>query len=111
MKKTTIFKGAATALITPLNETGIDYERYGKLYRMADLRRNRRTRNLRDNGRILNPDRRGTQGRHFLRRQNFRRKSSHNRGNRFKRHRLRDRTHETRLRRGSRRRAGGYPVL
>ena len=31
MKKTTIFKGAATALITPLNETGIDYERYGKL--------------------------------------------------------------------------------
>ncbi len=31
MKKTTIFRGAATALITPLNETGIDYERYGKL--------------------------------------------------------------------------------
>ena len=30
MKKT-IFKGAATAIITPLNEKGIDYERFGTL--------------------------------------------------------------------------------
>lgn len=31
MAKQTIFKGAATALITPLNENGIDYERFEKL--------------------------------------------------------------------------------
>ena len=31
MKKETIFTGAATALITPLNEQGVDYERFGKL--------------------------------------------------------------------------------
>ncbi|MDE7390614.1 MAG: 4-hydroxy-tetrahydrodipicolinate synthase [Lachnospiraceae bacterium] len=31
MAKTTVFKGAATALITPLNENGIDYERFGTL--------------------------------------------------------------------------------
>ena len=31
MAKQTIFKGAATALITPLNENGIDYENFGKL--------------------------------------------------------------------------------
>lgn len=31
MKKETIFKGAATALVTPLTEEGIDFERYGKL--------------------------------------------------------------------------------
>ena len=31
MKKETIFRGAATALITPLTETGVDYEAFGKL--------------------------------------------------------------------------------
>ncbi len=31
MKKTTIFEGAATALITPLTKDGIDYEAFGKL--------------------------------------------------------------------------------
>ena len=31
MSKTTIFKGAATALVTPLNENGIDYENFGRL--------------------------------------------------------------------------------
>lgn len=31
MAKTTVFKGAATALITPLNENGIDYGRFGTL--------------------------------------------------------------------------------
>lgn len=31
MKKNSIFKGAATALITPLNENGIDYENFGKV--------------------------------------------------------------------------------
>lgn len=31
MAKNTIFKGAATALITPLNENGVDYENFGKL--------------------------------------------------------------------------------
>lgn len=31
MAKQTIFKGAATALITPLNENGIDFENFGKL--------------------------------------------------------------------------------
>lgn len=30
MKKETLFKGAATALITPLNENGIDFEKFGK---------------------------------------------------------------------------------
>ena len=30
MKKETLFKGAASALITPLNENGIDYENFGK---------------------------------------------------------------------------------
>ena len=30
MKKT-IFTGAATALITPLTETGVDYEAFGRL--------------------------------------------------------------------------------
>ncbi len=29
--KTTVFTGAATALITPLNENGIDYEQFGRL--------------------------------------------------------------------------------
>ena len=29
--KNTVFTGAATALVTPLNENGIDYERYGAL--------------------------------------------------------------------------------
>ncbi|SHH24484.1 4-hydroxy-tetrahydrodipicolinate synthase [Desulfosporosinus lacus] len=31
MKKNTVFKGIATALITPLDETGINYEQLGKL--------------------------------------------------------------------------------
>ena len=31
MKKTTIFEGAATALVTPLTKDGIDYEAFGKL--------------------------------------------------------------------------------
>jgi len=31
MKKETIFRGAATALITPLNASGVDYEIFGKL--------------------------------------------------------------------------------
>lgn len=31
MKKNTIFKGIATALITPLDETGINYAQFGKL--------------------------------------------------------------------------------
>ncbi len=31
MKKHTVFRGAATALITPLNETGVDYEAFGRL--------------------------------------------------------------------------------
>ncbi len=31
MKKETIFKGAATAIITPLNENGVDFDRFGKL--------------------------------------------------------------------------------
>ena len=31
MRKTSIFKGAATALITPLNENGIDYDNFGRL--------------------------------------------------------------------------------
>ncbi|AFQ44862.1 4-hydroxy-tetrahydrodipicolinate synthase [Desulfosporosinus meridiei] len=31
MKKKTVFKGIATALITPLDETGINYEQFGKL--------------------------------------------------------------------------------
>ena len=31
MSKNTIFTGAATALITPLNENGIDFENFGKL--------------------------------------------------------------------------------
>ena len=31
MKKETIFRGAATALITPLTEKGVDYEAFGKL--------------------------------------------------------------------------------
>ena len=31
MSKNTIFTGAATALITPLNENGIDYEKFGAL--------------------------------------------------------------------------------
>ena len=30
MEKKTLFKGAATALITPLNENGIDFENFGK---------------------------------------------------------------------------------
>lgn len=30
MKKETLFRGAATALITPLNENGIDFENFGK---------------------------------------------------------------------------------
>ena len=29
--KNTVFTGAATAIITPLNENGVDYERFGKL--------------------------------------------------------------------------------
>ena len=31
MKKEAVFRGAATALITPLNEKGIDFEAYGRL--------------------------------------------------------------------------------
>ena len=31
MKKETIFRGAATALVTPLTEQGVDYEAFGKL--------------------------------------------------------------------------------
>ena len=31
MKKNSIFKGAGTALVTPLNENGIDYENFGRL--------------------------------------------------------------------------------
>ncbi|MBQ2347325.1 MAG: 4-hydroxy-tetrahydrodipicolinate synthase, partial [Clostridia bacterium] len=31
MSKFTIFEGAATALVTPLNENGIDFENFGKL--------------------------------------------------------------------------------
>ena len=31
MKKQTVFRGAATALITPLNAKGVDYEAFGKL--------------------------------------------------------------------------------
>ena len=31
MKKETIFRGAATALVTPLTENGVDYEAFGKL--------------------------------------------------------------------------------
>ena len=31
MKNQTIFRGVATALITPLNESGVDYERFGRL--------------------------------------------------------------------------------
>ncbi len=31
MSKNTIFKGVATALVTPLNENGIDYESFGRL--------------------------------------------------------------------------------
>lgn len=31
MKKTTIFKGAATALVTPTNESGVDFNKFGKL--------------------------------------------------------------------------------
>ena len=31
MKKDTIFKGVATALVTPLNENGVDYENMGRL--------------------------------------------------------------------------------
>mgnify|MGYP003324057321 CR=1 FL=1 len=29
--KQTVFKGAATAIVTPLTENGIDYEAFGKL--------------------------------------------------------------------------------
>lgn len=31
MTQDSIFKGAATALITPLNENGIDFEQFGRL--------------------------------------------------------------------------------
>ena len=31
MTKNPIFRGAATALITPLNEKGVDYEAFGRL--------------------------------------------------------------------------------
>ena len=31
MKKETIFTGAASALVTPLNENGVDYENFGRL--------------------------------------------------------------------------------
>ncbi len=31
MAKNSVFRGAATALITPLNESGVDYESFGKL--------------------------------------------------------------------------------
>ena len=31
MMKNTIFKGAATAIVTPLNENGIDFEQFGRL--------------------------------------------------------------------------------
>ena len=30
MKKT-VFTGAATAIVTPLNENGVDYEQFGRL--------------------------------------------------------------------------------
>ena len=29
--KNTIFKGMATALVTPMNEQGVDYEAFGRL--------------------------------------------------------------------------------
>lgn len=31
MKKNTIFTGAATALVTPITENGIDYDAFGRL--------------------------------------------------------------------------------
>ncbi len=31
MKKESIFKGAATAIVTPMNENGVDYEAFGRL--------------------------------------------------------------------------------
>ena len=31
MKKKTVFRGIATALITPFNDSGIDYEQFGRL--------------------------------------------------------------------------------
>ena len=31
MKKHTVFRGAATALITPLTAQGVDYEAFGRL--------------------------------------------------------------------------------
>ena len=31
MTQNSIFRGAATALITPLNETGVDYGQFGRL--------------------------------------------------------------------------------
>ena len=30
MKTNTIFRGIATALVTPMNQNGVDYERFGK---------------------------------------------------------------------------------
>lgn len=31
MKEQTIFQGVATAIVTPMNENGIDYDAFGKL--------------------------------------------------------------------------------
>ena len=31
MKNETIFQGVATAVVTPMNENGVDYDAFGKL--------------------------------------------------------------------------------
>ena len=31
MKEQTIFQGVATAIVTPMNENGVDYDAFGKL--------------------------------------------------------------------------------
>lgn len=46
----TLFKGAATALITPFKDGKIDYGFHGKTYRMADFAGNRRPCGLRNHG-------------------------------------------------------------
>ena len=35
--KNTVFTGAATAIITPLNKDGIDYELFGKIRQSRNL--------------------------------------------------------------------------
>ena len=35
MKTTSIFRGAATALVTPLTASGVDYEAFGRLSKAA----------------------------------------------------------------------------